>query len=272
MKYHRKIQVAGGDTFELAVNITGHGAPTEDTEANPGMIYMDEDSKEGDLYKCLRTVVKEDGGIGYIWKKLTITLTEADKSEIAGMVIDLLPETWILSLRVTTPSNGNVIAELYKDGVICTDRMYLRVYVSSQGGEWRVHGTGSGYFTGEKTWSYGGGDEGVAWKCEAYADENMTEMLALASAATGTKGAPGHTPVKGTDYFTDADKQEIAAAAADMVDVTGKLDKSGGTMTGALVAQTNTNYTTPQVRNVIYLAEGESVPATHNGDLVLFYK
>lgn len=30
-----------------------------------------------------------------------------------------------------------------------------------------------------------------------------------------------------------------------------KLDKSGGTMTGALVAQSNTNYTTAQVRNVI---------------------
>lgn len=30
-----------------------------------------------------------------------------------------------------------------------------------------------------------------------------------------------------------------------------KLDKSGGTMTGALVAQNNANYTTAQVRNVI---------------------
>lgn len=33
--------------------------------------------------------------------------------------------------------------------------------------------------------------------------------------------------------------------------VTNKLDKSGGTMTGALVAQNNANYTTAQVRNVI---------------------
>lgn len=30
-----------------------------------------------------------------------------------------------------------------------------------------------------------------------------------------------------------------------------KVDKSGGTMTGALVAQNNTNYTTAQVRNII---------------------
>lgn len=33
--------------------------------------------------------------------------------------------------------------------------------------------------------------------------------------------------------------------------VANKLDKSGGTMTGALVAQNNANYTTAQVRNVI---------------------
>lgn len=50
------------------------------------------------------------------------------------------------------------------------------------------------------------------------------------------------------------------------------LPKSGGTMTGTLAAQNNTNYTTKQVRNIIYLAEGASVPATSNGDLVLFYE
>lgn len=53
---------------------------------------------------------------------------------------------------------------------------------------------------------------------------------------------------------------------------TGYLPTSGGTMTGALVAQANTNYTTRQVRNVIYLPEGATLPATQNGDLVLFYK
>ena len=32
-------------------------------------------------------------------------------------------------------------------------------------------------------------------------------------------GAPGYTPVKGTDYFTEADKQEIAEQAAELVEV-----------------------------------------------------
>ena len=36
---------------------------------------------------------------------------------------------------------------------------------------------------------------------------------------TGPQGPTGATPVKGTDYFTDADKQEIASQAAELVSV-----------------------------------------------------
>ena len=43
--------------------------------------------------------------------------------------------------------------------------------------------------------------------------------------ATGAEGPAGKTPVKGTDYFTKADKQEIASAAAELVDLSGKQDK-----------------------------------------------
>lgn len=68
-KYHKRIQVEGSDAFELAVNITGKGAPTEDTEAEPGMVYMDEESANGDLYKCIsRTQTKEK--VVYTWKKM----------------------------------------------------------------------------------------------------------------------------------------------------------------------------------------------------------
>jgi hypothetical protein len=35
----------------------------------------------------------------------------------------------------------------------------------------------------------------------------------------GPKGADGKTPVKGVDYFTDADKQEIAEQAAGLVEI-----------------------------------------------------
>ena len=46
---------------------------------------------------------------------------------------------------------------------------------------------------------------------------------------------------------------------------------SGGTMTGVLTAQNNTSYTTKQVRNIILVAEGSSLPSGSNGDICLVY-
>ena len=54
------------------------------------------------------------------------------------------------------------------------------------------------------------------------------------------------------------------------VNIANKLDKSGGTMTGALVAQTNTNYTTRQVRNVIISPDEPS--GGNNGDIWIQYQ
>ena len=48
-----------------------------------------------------------------------------------------------------------------------------------------------------------------------------------------------------------------------------KLDKSGGTMTGALVAQNNTNYTTKQVRNIFISTSDPS--GGSNGDIWIKY-
>lgn len=41
----------------------------------------------------------------------------------------------------------------------------------------------------------------------------------------GPQGPAGKTPVKGTDYFTEAEKQEIASEAAGLVNLSGKQDK-----------------------------------------------
>ena len=51
----------------------------------------------------------------------------------------------------------------------------------------------------------------------------------------------------------------------------GAVKKSGDVMTGALVAQNNTNYTTKQVRNIFLVAEGNSLPTGANGDVCLVY-
>lgn len=53
--------------------------------------------------------------------------------------------------------------------------------------------------------------------------------------STGQAGADGHTPVKGTDYFTAADKREIAEEAAGMVSIPDKLPNPNAiTFTGAV--------------------------------------
>lgn len=78
-RYHKNIKVEGSDEFELAVNIAGHGAPTESTEAELGMLYMDIDSADGDLYKCTGKIIA-DGKTTYTWKKMDhYTKAETDK-------------------------------------------------------------------------------------------------------------------------------------------------------------------------------------------------
>lgn len=98
----------------------------------------------------------------------------------------------------------------------------------------------------------------------------------------GEPGADGKTPIKGTDYFTEADKQEIAEQAAQLVEVpegntveldttltasgkaadakavgdalNGKLSKSGGIMTGKIVFPT----------------ADQNVGFTNSGDMKIF--
>ena len=65
----------------------------------------------------------------------------------------------------------------------------------------------------------------------------------------GPQGPAGKTPVKGTDYFTQADKQEIAEDAAALVDLSGKQNKitesgllKGDGAGGVSMAEPGTDY------------------------------
>lgn len=73
--------------------------------------------------------------------------------------------------------------------------------------------------------------------------------------------------------LTDAQKEQARAniGAAAPIDTSSYLTKSGGTLTGKLIAQNNTNYTTKQVRNVFLVAEGSTLPTGANGDICLVY-
>ena len=50
-----------------------------------------------------------------------------------------------------------------------------------------------------------------------------------------------------------------------------KLDKSGGTMTGKLIAQSNEDYAVAQIRNVIISTEEPSAEVGSNGDIWIHY-
>ena len=68
----------------------------------------------------------------------------------------------------------------------------------------------------------------------------------------GPQGPAGETPVKGTDYFTEADKQEIAEDAAALVDLSGKQDKI--TAKGPLQGDGNGNVTAAET------TQAETIP------------
>ena len=80
----------------------------------------------------------------------------------------------------------------------------------------------------------------------------------------GADGKDGKTPVKGTDYFTQADKQEIAEDAAALVDLSGKQNKitasgilKGDGAGGVSTAEPGTDYLTKAPVTSVNGATGE---------------
>lgn len=65
------------------------------------------------------------------------------------------------------------------------------------------------------------GDTGAAFTYDMFTAEQLASLVGPKGdkGDTGVQGPKGDTPVKGTDYFTDAEKQEMANAAASLVDI-----------------------------------------------------
>jgi hypothetical protein len=51
----------------------------------------------------------------------------------------------------------------------------------------------------------------------------------------------------------------------------GKMPLSGGTFTGAAIAQANTNYSTAQIHNIRIYSTSDTVPTLANGEIALIY-
>ena len=117
------------------------------------------------------------------------------------------------------------------------------------------------------------GDNGATFTPNVDADGNLswTNNGGLANPQTvnikGGKGDPGKTPVKGTDYFTDADKTEMVA---DVVEEMGNVAPASHTHkeTDVTIAAA-TDYTTVRVRGIA-LAQDNAI-SVPNGCLCGVY-
>lgn len=112
--------------------------------------------------------------------------------------------------------------------------------------------------------------------------DNIVKYTAISNVEAATPLDADSLQGHAADYFATATglasvnstvsamQSDITAAKTDITNLkTDKMNVSGGTMTGALVAQNNTNYTTKQVRNVFISTSDPS--GGESGDIWIKY-
>ena len=112
--------------------------------------------------------------------------------------------------------------------------------------------------------------------------DNIVKYTAISNVEATTPLDADSLQGHAADYFATATglasvnsnvsamKSDITTAKTDISNLkTHKMDISGGTMTGALIAQNNTNYTTKQVRNIFISTADPS--GGDNGDIWIKY-
>lgn len=112
--------------------------------------------------------------------------------------------------------------------------------------------------------------------------DNIVKYTAISNVEATTPLDADSLQGHAADYFATATglasvnsnvsamKSDITTAKTDISNLkTNKMDISGGTMTGALVAQNNTDYSVAQVRNIIISTAGPS--GGNSGDIWIKY-
>ena len=94
--------------------------------------------------------------------------------------------------------------------------------------------------------------------------DNLVKYNALSPVEATTPVNADTLQGHAANYFATASGLSAVEQSVD-----GKLDKAGGTMLGALIAQANTNYATAQVRNIIISPNDPS--GGNNGDIWIKY-
>lgn len=86
-------------------------------------------------------------------------------------------------------------------------------------------------------------------------------------------GEENITPVVSAESVEFADGQKLSDKEfLSKQELNSKMNISGGIFTGMAKAQSNTSYTTAQIRNVILSTENANVSQMENGDVWIKYK
>lgn len=97
-------------------------------------------------------------------------------------------------------------------------------------------------------------------------EQFKTEHLAE-NASTSKKGHVQLTDSVSSTSTTTAATPNSVKQAYDKANAA--MPKTGGTFTGAVTGQNNTNYTTSQFRNIRIYVDGETVPVLANGEIAI---
>lgn len=105
---------------------------------------------------------------------------------------------------------------------------------------------------------------------KTYINDTLTDELDTALAVTATESVAGKVELAtAAETTTGTDSTRAVTPAGLKVELDKKLAKAGGTMTGALVAVNNTDYTTAQTRNIT-LSTSDPLGGA-NGDVWIKY-
>lgn len=227
------------DTGGGVSTISGKGAPTSETQGKVNQLYRDEDTQR--LYIC----VDAADGV-YTWAPVSGgTSGASDWNGVSGKPFETVGE----GLAVDSGKKLRVSEVVMQEIAGKVDRSTLQTAVDNALEEAKTSGAFDGA-DGKSAYEIAveQGFTGTAeeWIASLQGADGVSPHIGgngnwwigstdTSVKAQGEKGDKGDTPVKGTDYFTNADKQEIAESAAGMVDIPDKLPNPNAlTFTGAV--------------------------------------
>ena len=105
---------------------------------------------------------------------------------------------------------------------------------------------------------------------ESAVSDHTTSIGLLDSNVESLKTTVGNHGTSITNLGTGLENLQRKVTVLDQ-SIGTKLNKSGGTMTGKLIAQSNTDYIVAQVRNIIISTEKPSAEVGSNGDIWIRY-